>query len=76
NPAKDVTSISYAIDKNTANAQIVITDMAGRTLQQINITDGAGNVNINTNNFANGAYIYSLVIDGQTVESKQMVVNK
>ncbi len=50
--------------------------MAGRTLQQINITDGAGNVNINTNNFANGAYIYSLVIDGQTVESKQMVVNK
>lgn len=76
NPADSKTMISYTLVRNYENAQIVISDMNGRAVQTIDLqaTAGNGNVTVDLSTFSAQQYIYSLYVNGRSVDSKKMMI--
>lgn len=77
NPFDEATIISWEVSRSVdyKNAQLVITDMKGQELQQTPIEL---NVGINEYVFTygymyEGIYNYSIVVDGQLIDTKTMV---
>lgn len=77
NPFSNETTIEYYVNIMKANAYIVVYDLNGRELNRFSIAEtGKGFVTLNSDNMVAGMYIYSLVIDGQEIDSKKMVLSK
>ena len=77
NPFTDNTIISYVIPAEVQVANIYIYDMTGVQLACYPITTfGEGTITINTNELYAGSFLYSLVIDGKLIDTKQMVLTK
>ncbi len=77
NPANNNTVIRYYVpDNTTGKAQIMITDIKGSVLKVYTASKGAGQVNIRAGELAAGTYNYSLYVNDQRIDSKQMVIIK
>ncbi|CAN5133389.1 hypothetical protein BH11BAC6_BH11BAC6_01030 [soil metagenome] len=77
NPFNHSTTIGYTLPRQYSNAKIIITDNAGRSLKEINISgNGKGSVSVDASLFSNGSYHYSMYIDGKIISSKQMILTK
>ena len=77
NPFNSNTIIRYNVPQNINRAQIVITDLGGHNLETISLNSrGSGQVTITAGTLASGNYIYSLIIDGKKIDSKQMILTK
>ena len=78
NPFHGNTTISYTLpQQGLSDAYIVIYDIAGKKLKQINVTgQGPGTVNINAAGMAAGTYQYTLFINATVVDTKKMVLLK
>jgi hypothetical protein len=76
NPFSNSTTISYSIPQQFSSAKIIVTDKNGITLKQINFSANKDSENVNASVFINGAYQYSLIIDGKLIASKQFIVSK
>lgn len=78
NPFDEQTTIGVKVDSPVAfqEAFILITDLQGRHVKQIPLTLEAdiNEVNFHHGFHASGTYIYSLVVDGVTVDSRRMVM--
>ena len=77
NPFTNSTTIHYNLPSKFTMAQILVTDMNGKTLKQVNVTGmGKGTVNIDASTLSSGIYNYSLIVGGRSIATKQMVVTK
>lgn len=77
NPFTVTTSIPYNIPTGTKKAQLIITDITGKTIKQISLpSGGSGRLNIDAAALSNGAYNYSLFVDGKAIATKKMIVAK
>ena len=76
NPFSENTLFNFDVAENASNAQISIVSMDGKILNTIAVKNGAGQVNFNAENLAAGTYFYRLVVDGELVESKKMIIAK
>ena len=77
NPANQSTTIRFTIPSNAQDAQLIITDVNGKTIQQFNhLVNGQSQVEVSTLNLVSGSYQYSLYVDGKKVDTKQMIINK
>jgi hypothetical protein len=77
NPFNGQTTVKYFVPESARQAQLLVTDMSGRSLKTLQLGHtGEGQVDISTSDLPNGSYHYSLIIDGQTVATKQMVLVK
>ncbi len=75
NPFTQSTTIEYTIDENVQNAMICIYDMNGAQLKCIPLQiTRSGNISINGNELKPGMYLYSLLADGQLIDTKRMVL--
>ncbi|MEO7209926.1 MAG: T9SS type A sorting domain-containing protein, partial [Chitinophagaceae bacterium] len=74
NPLNNSASIGYFIPNNLPNGLLIVTDMNGKTMKQIALQPGKGNVTIDASTLSAGAYNYMLMINGAIVASKKMVV--
>jgi hypothetical protein len=77
NPVSNATEFNYFIPSEFLNAEIKITNINGKALRSLPITQG-GHHSINFQNdiLAPGSYIYSLIIDGKMIDSKVMLITK
>ncbi|MEO6729771.1 MAG: tail fiber domain-containing protein [Ferruginibacter sp.] len=73
NPHTGNTLINYYVPLNSGKAVLNITDMKGALIKSFNLKDGQGQVNLQSK-LAAGTYQYSLFINGQLSETKQMVL--
>jgi hypothetical protein len=74
NPFNDKTTITYNTPASFSTAQIVITSIEGKLIKAVNInTHGEGQLEMDTYDLGKGMYMYSLVIDGKTVETRKMI---
>lgn len=75
NPFSQTTTISYSLADNVQKAMICIYDMNGAQLKcfPLNITT-TGRITINGNELKPGMYMYSLITDGQLIDTKRMVL--
>ncbi|MBI3502148.1 MAG: tail fiber domain-containing protein [Bacteroidetes bacterium] len=76
NPFGDGTTIKYFVPDN-ANAQVVFYDEFGNQLKTYKVEEkGMGQLNIASENLANGMYSYSLVVNGKITDTKKMLRSK
>jgi hypothetical protein len=77
NPFNGETLIEYYLPKWVKNAQIQITDINGHVLKIENhLPIGHGSIKLNAEAIPSGTYAYSLLVDGQLVDTKQMILMK
>ncbi len=77
NPFSQSTTIAYYLPTTSGNSSIIVFDLSGKLLKTIPLTQkGEGSIIINGNEFQSGMYVYSLVIDGQEIESKRMILTQ
>ena len=76
NPFNQTTTINYAVPTKASNATLQIFDLNGAMLKSVNLAKGNGQVTINAGELAAGTYSYNLVVDGNIVDTKKMVLTK
>ncbi|MFA7491791.1 MAG: tail fiber domain-containing protein [Mariniphaga sp.] len=75
NPFSVSTTIRYSLSKNVNNAMIYIYNMNGTQLKSIELHQiGEGSIQINGGEFNAGMYLYSLIADGQIIDTKRMIL--
>jgi len=77
NPFNDNTLIRYNVPSDVKNALVNIFDMNGQLIYSEFITQtGRGEIQLKAGTVAAGTYSYSLVVDGQILDTKRMVIAK
>jgi hypothetical protein len=75
NPFTESTQIKYFITENVRTANLYIYNMNGTQLKSIQLHQkGNGSVTINGGEFKAGMYMYTLIADGQVIDTKQMIL--
>ena len=76
NPFTEQTTIAYGLPASYTNAQIHIMDMNGRLVSTHQLTQAQGELTINGLTLQPGMYLYSLVVNGQIVDTKKMLLTE
>ena len=76
NPFDEVTVIRYTLPEATRNAQLQVLDINGQVVRDLPLKAADGQVSLDAASLSAGTYFYKLVVDGQTVASKRMVLTK
>jgi len=77
NPFSDRTEIRYFLTGDVNKASLYIYDMQGKQLKNIEIAGrGDGQVTVNGSELGAGMYIYTLIADGNEVDTKRMILTK
>lgn len=76
NPFNERTEIRFSLPDDTQNANICIFDMSGKMLKQIPVTPSMQSVTVAGYELAAGMYLYSLVVGGQEIDNKRMILSK
>lgn len=77
NPFSNNTIINYSLPQKFTSAQIIIIDKNGKTLKAVNVSGGGkGILKVEASTLASGVYQYSLIVDGKTITTKQMLIAK
>ncbi len=75
NPFIRTTQIPYFIPTNSKSARIQIYSIYGQLIETLNITVfGNGQVEYPLNGFGTGIYQYTLMVDGEFIEGRKMVL--
>ncbi|MCI4667226.1 MAG: tail fiber domain-containing protein [Bacteroidia bacterium] len=75
NPFNAQTEIRYELPQNSETAQMIVFDMQGKQVRNYNL-DGNGKLIINSGELEAGMYLYSLIINGQEVSTKRMILTQ
>lgn len=77
NPFKESTEIKMTVPASVASATLAIYDLNGRQLKAVSVTGrGSVSVTIEGSELTPGMYLYSLLADGQLIDTKTMVVTE
>jgi len=76
NPFTQNSSIQYYLPESAHNAQLIVYAMDGRQVKSFVLNNGVNQVTINAGTLSAGQYMYSLVVDGKKVDTKNMVITK
>jgi hypothetical protein len=78
NPSSAETMISYTIPANTQNASIAVYSMVQGKIEEyeLDTAELQGELTINLSSYNNGMYIYTLIVDGNPVDNKKIIVIK
>jgi len=76
NPANTFTSFDYSIPQGIGKASIVVHNLLGAVVKEININDREGKLVVNTSDLIEGMYFYTVVIDNETVVSRKLVIKR
>ena len=76
NPFKEQTTISFCLADGVNDASICIFDMTGKTLKKLPISSGMESVSVGGYELGEGMFLYSLVVNGQVIDTKRMVISK
>jgi hypothetical protein len=76
NPFTNQTEIRYSVATGVKNAYICIFDMQGKMLKKTDAFTGQNSVTIQGSTLQAGIYLYSLIADGQEVDTKRMILTK
>ena len=76
NPFSERTTIRFTLPENTQNAFIYIFDMSGKMQKQIPVDNSMKSITIEGYELSAGMYIYSLVIGGNEIKTRRMILSK
>ncbi|MEX0810802.1 MAG: tail fiber domain-containing protein [Chitinophagales bacterium] len=73
NPFAEQTTISYYIPNEVNSSRIIFYDAIGRIVKEVDVENGYGIVTVFASNLSAGTYSYTLLIDGEAIETKKML---
>lgn len=77
NPYSQSTTIRYQVPTSAMSASIKVFSLTGQELHSIDLSGKtAGEVILETGKLEAGTYVYTLLVDGQAVDSKKLVLQK
>lgn len=77
NPFSEETAIEYYVPTDAKSASMYVFNLTGEMLQSMPISSfGHGSVTISGSTLQAGMYVYSLVVDGQMVDTKRMILTR
>lgn len=76
NPFKEQTVIRFSLADEVQDAAICIFDMTGKTIKKLPISSGMESVSIGGYELGEGMFLYSLVVNGQEIDTKKMIISK
>ncbi len=75
NPYSQSTLIRYYLPAGTTNASITITNNEGIVMETVSLAgEGMGTLMYNASGLADGTYAYTLVVAGQKIDTKKMMI--
>ena len=76
-PVANGTRINYQIPSSTANAEIIFTNASGQRMKQVRLDKNSpGYIDVDTSTLISGTYFYTLFVNGKSIDTKKMIVNK
>lgn len=75
NPAREESTICYELPASARNAAIHIFDLQGKMIQVHTGLKGLGEIKLKTSDLQKGFYQYSLIVDGELLQSKKMIID-
>ena len=76
NPFTTETTIAVTLPETVKTAAIVIYDMSGKKVKQIDVTGrGETTIDVTSEGLTQGMYLYSLIADGKVMSTKRMILN-
>ena len=76
NPFKEQTVIQFKLADDAKDASICIFDMTGKTLKKLPISSGMESVSVGGYELGEGLFLYSLVVNGQEIDTRRMIISK
>ena len=76
NPFKEQTVIRFSLADDVQNAAICIFDMTGKTIKKLPVSSGMESISIGGYELGEGMFLYSLVVNGQEIDTKRMIISK
>lgn len=76
NPTASIALIAYEMPQTMNQGNLIITDLTGKMIQNIALENNHADVTVDVSNMADGIYVYSLVVKGEVLASKKMMVQK
>ncbi|MEO0041937.1 MAG: hypothetical protein RL329_1385 [Bacteroidota bacterium] len=76
NPTASIALIAYEMPQTMNQGNLIITDLTGKMIQNITLENNHADVTVDVSNMADGIYVYSLVVKGEVLASKKMMVQK
>ena len=74
-PTNGITVIDYFIVEKNANAFIMVTNLNGKEMSRHNIQhNGVGSYEFHKGGFADGIYLYTLIVNGSIIDTKRMAI--
>jgi hypothetical protein len=74
NPFSDRTTIRYQLPEGTSKASLIIFDMNGGIKKEFALTENKSEITVTASQIGKGLFIYSLVQNGQILETKKMII--
>ena len=76
NPFREQTTIRFHLADDARDASICIFDMTGKMLRKLPVTTGMESVTVNGWELGEGLFLYSLIVNGQEIDTKRMMLSK
>ena len=76
NPFKEQTVIRFSLADDIQSAAICIFDMTGKAIKKLPVSSGMESVSIGGYELGEGMFLYSLVVNGQEIDTKKMIISK
>jgi len=76
NPSNSVVNFNYKLDYNKTG-YITIHNILGEQVKRVNLSVADnGEINISTSNLKSGAYFYSFIINGKSIKTGKLIINR
>jgi hypothetical protein len=76
NPFKEKTTIRFRLADDATDAAICIFDLTGKQLKKLPISSGETSVSVNGWELGEGMFLYTLLVNGQEIDTKRMIITK
>lgn len=76
NPFNEQTTIRFSLADDARDASICIFDMTGKMLKKLPISSGDSSIRVNGWELGEGMFLYSLIVNGQVIDTKRMLLSK
>jgi len=73
---KENTIIRFKVAENIQSASVNIYDLRGKVLKEFPVSSGNGSISVSGYDIGEGMFLYSLIVDGQEIDTKKMIITK
>ena len=76
NPFKEQTVIRFSLADDAKDAAICIFDLSGKMLRKMPVTPSMTSVSVGGYELGEGMFLYTLMVNGQEINTKRMIITK